>query len=490
MSHSINNNNNNNNNNNAYPRPIPQTSNGRLVSMTVDNPKYHTAPVSSSPTIPHLIPIASASTAAHNDEQTMLWRNIATLFSRCEQNELEIKKQREDYDPCIGVLNRATDELVQETRDLKCRIGDISNELSDELDSKLGQMKKHTRKYVSKKVNKTKQTASGSAFDADLEVFKYVDTVREEFADTNSQLNEEITSFRNEMHEELSDLHVTYYRDYKMFIQREDDLLAKLDAAMKMNEATNQRMKDLEECFMRQIQQVRNYADTHVAGDLREEFSASICREVAFESKVSAELVQGVHNELTDVITRSNEYHSARYFGTFEDIKQVREMCQTLKQSIGMVDAELSDTKETVEYLKDEVGDVANSVADLEDKVCDLTEDLVEQKVDIYCEMDHDYSDMKDYVKHRIQRHVRHSHQVTPVPVPVAVAVAVAVPVETTVIEDMDPISMIVTEYSEDVVDATTADTTTADARDEDEDNIIIMDDTCMISDDDERVNE
>jgi len=457
--------NNNNNNNNAYPRPTPQTSIGRLVSITVDNPKYYTAPVSSSPsspTIPHLIPIASAAAAstAHNDEQTMLWRNIATLFSRCEQNEIEIKKQREDYDPCIGVLNHATDELVQETRELKCRIGEISNELSDELDSKLGQMKKHTRKYVSKKVNNTKQAASGSAFDADLEVFKYVDTVRDE------------------MHEELSELHDTYDRDYKMFIQRENELLAKLDTAVKMNEAINQRMKDLEECFMRQIQQVRNYADTHVAGDLREEFSTAICREVAFESKVNAELVQGVHDELTDLITRSNEYHSARYFGTVEDVKQVREMCQTLKQSIGMVDAELSDTKETVEYLKDEVGVMVNSVTDLEDKVCDLTENIIEQKADIYSEMDHDYSDMKDYVKRRIQRHVRHSHQETPVPVE-------------TVVEETDPISMIVNEYSEDAIDDAPADATTvvtvdecAYARDEDDDNIIIMDDTCMISDD------
>ena len=225
---------------------------------------------------------------------------------------------------------------------------------------------------------------------------------------------------------------------------------------------------------MKQIQQARNYADTQVAGDLREEFSAAICREVAFESKVNAELVQGVHNELTNLITQSNEYHSHRYFGTVEDVKQVREMCQTLKQSIGMVDAELSDTKETVEYLKDEVGHTVNSVTDLEDKVCDLTEDLIEQKADIYNEMDHDYSDMKDYVKRRIQRHVRHSHQDVSVPVPV--------PVETAVVEDTDPISMIVTEYSEDAPDTVTADA--PDARvEEDDDNIIIMDDTCMISD-------
>ena len=471
---------NKNNNNNVYPRPVPQTSMGRLVGLTVDNPKYHAVPASSvsdsasaSASPPHLIPISVAESASstHNDEQTMLWRNVATLFTRCEQNDVDIQKQRDDYDPCIGELNRVTDDLYQETRDLKCRISELSTELSDELESKLRQMKKQTRKYVSKKVNKTKQSASGSAFDADMEVFKYVDTVREEFMDTNSQLKEEIA--------ELND---TYYRDYHMFVRRENDLMAKLDAAVKMNEATNQRMKDLEALFMKQIQQVRNYADTQVAGDLREEFAAAICREVEFESKVSAELVQGVHNELTELVTRSNEYHSARYFGTLEDVKQLRETCQTLKQSIGMVDAELSDTKETVEYLKDEVGQATNTVDELEDKVDDLTEKLVEQKEEIYDEMDQDYYDMKDYVKCRIQRHVRHSHQKTPV------AVADAdVPTE----HMGDAIALIVSEYSEDAdalaaVDAAiSADALAADAEAALEDeNVIIMDDTCFISDD------
>ena len=467
MSHS----NNNNNNNNVYPRPVPQTSMGRLVSITVDNPKYHVVPATpSSPTIPHLIPIEAASASAsttHNDEQTMLWRNVATLFNRCEQNDAEINKQRDDYDPCIGELNRVTDDLYQETRDLKCRISELSTDLSDDLDSKLRQLKKYTRKYVSKKVNKTKQSASGSAFDADMEVFKYVDSVREEFVDTNSQLKEELLTLRQEIHEEHSDLNDTYYRDYRMFLKREDDLMEKLDAAVKMNEALNQRMKDLEECFMKQIQQVRNYADTQVAGDLREEFSEAICREVAFESKVSAELVQGVHNELTNVITRSNEYHSARYFGTVEDVNQLREICQTLKQSIGMVDAELSDTKETVEYLKDDLGDVTNTVGDLDVKVCDLTEDLIEQKETIYREMDGDYSDMKDYVKRRIQRHVRHSHS------PLNTTAATAA----TAVED--PIGLIISDIS---ADALAAD---AEAAAED-DNVIIMDDTCFISDDEE----
>ena len=463
---------------------------GRLVGLTVDNPKYYAAPVSSSVSSdsspPHLIPISAAESAAsasssassstHNDEQTMLWRNIATLFTRCEQNDAEIQKQRDDYDPCIGELNRVTDDLYQETRDLKCRINEVSTEMLDEMDSKLRQMKKHTRKYVSKKFNKAKQTASGAAFDSDMEVFKYVDTVREEFVDANSQLKEEIESLRQEIHEEHSDLNDVYYRDYKMFLQRENEMMAKLDAAVKMNEATNQRMKDMEEFFMKQIQQARNYADTHVAGDLREEFSAAICREVAFESKVSADLVQGVHNELTDLVTRSNEYHSARYFGTVEDVKQLRETCQTLKQSIGMVDAELSDTKEIVEFLKDEVGQATNTVDEMTYTVAEINTAIVKQKEEIYDEMDQDYNDMKDYVKRRIQRHVRHSHQKTPVADADADAPS----------EYMDGISMIVSEYSEAAVDAAiSADALAADAEAAAEDeNVIIMDDTCFISDD------
>ena len=459
---------------------------GRLVGLTVDNPKYYAAPVSSSVSSdsspPHLIPIsaaesaAAASSATHNDEQTMLWRNIATLFNKCEQNDAEIQKQRDDYDPCIGELNRVTDDLYQETRDLKCRINEVSTEMLDELDSKLRQMKKHTRKYVSKKFNKAKQTASGAAFDSDMEVFKYVDTVREEFVDANSQLKEEMLTLRQEIHEEHSDLNDVYYRDYKMFLQRENEMMAKLDAAVKMNEATNQRMKDMEEFFMKQIQQARNYADTHVAGDLREEFSAAICREVAFESKVSADLVQGVHNELTDLVTRSNEYHSARYFGTVEDVKQLRETCQTLKQSIGMVDAELSDTKEIVEFLKDEVGETTNTVDEMTYTVAEINTAIVKQKEEIYDEMDQDYYDMKDYVKRRIQRHVRHSHQKTPVADADADAPS----------EYLDGISMIVSEYSEAAVDAAiSADALAADAEAAAEDeNVIIMDDTCFISDD------
>jgi hypothetical protein len=68
-----------------------------------------------------------------------------------------------------------------------------------------------------------------------------------------------------------------------------------------------------------------------------------------------------------------------------------------------MVDAELSDTKETVDFLKDEVAQSSNDVYDMKEK-------LAEWKDDIYHEMDRDYYDLKDYVKHRIHRHEKQKH--------------------------------------------------------------------------------
>ena len=182
-------------------------------------------------------------------------------------------------------------------------------------------------------------------------------------------------------------------------------MMAQLSEAVKMNEAINQRMKDLEDCFMKQIQQVRNYVDIHVVGDLREEFSKAICNEISFESKTNAHIIENVREELTDLITRSNEYHTARYCGTVEDVTQLRETCQTLKQSIGMVDAELSDTKLTVEYMKDEVGQNTTDVGD-------LSVDFTELKEGVYREMDRDYYSLRNHVKRRITRHeVRHHRE-------------------------------------------------------------------------------
>ena len=146
---------------------------------------------------------------------------------------------------------------------------------------------------------------------------------------------------------------------------------------------------------MKQLQQLRNEMEQRVitmAGDLREEFAHSITKELTFE-----------HDEMFDLVKRSNEVHTHRFFTVAEDVKQVRENCHTLKQSIGMVDAELSDVKETVEHLTDESGQNRTDISD-------LTEDVKVMKDDMYYEMDRDYYDMKDYVKRRINRHEKKSH--------------------------------------------------------------------------------
>jgi sugar-specific transcriptional regulator TrmB len=345
-----------------------QTSVGRLVSLSVDNPKYYTQEVPSSARStppPPLIPIASAAASSMNnddEEKTMLWHNVATLFSKFDNIESEVEKQRHDTVRC-------TDDVYQELQYVKGEISQVQTGFNDVL-VKHG---RKLRKYVNKKCEKVRASVSYSAYDADNEVFAYVDKTRDDFESRTKKLEDEITSLKMEMKQ----LNETYNQDYELFIERENDMMAKLDAAVKMNEATNNRMKDMEEFFMRQIQQARNYADTHVAGDLREEFSTAICREITFESKVSAQLVQSVNDELTGLITQSNEYHSARYFGTVEEMNQLRETCQTLKQSIGMVDDELSYTKEKFDTLKD----------------------------DVYHELDRDYYDLKNYVKRKVHNY-------------------------------------------------------------------------------------
>lgn len=355
------------------PNHHTQTSVGRLVSLSVDNPKYYTQEVPSSARStppPPLIPIDSAAAASmtndDGEEKTMLWHNVATLFSKFDNIESEVEKQRHDTVRC-------TDEVYQELQDVKGEIAEVQTEFNDVLVNHV----RKVRKYVNKKCEKVRASVSYSSYDADNEVFAYVDKTRDDFESRTKKLEDEITSLKMEMEQ----LNETYNQDYDVFIERENDMMAKLDAAVKMNEATNNRMKDMEEFFMRQIQQTRNYADTHVAGDLREEFSTAICREITFESKVSAQLVQSVNDELTGLITQSNEYHSARYFGTVEEMNQLRETCQTLKQSIGMVDDELSYTKEKFDTLKD----------------------------DVYHELDRDYYDLKNYVKRKV--HNKHYHK-------------------------------------------------------------------------------
>jgi chromatin remodeling complex protein RSC6 len=106
-----------------------------------------------------------------------------------------------------------------------------------------------------------------------------------------------------------------------------------------------------------------------------------------------------------------------------------------------MVDAELSDVKETVEFLKDQVGQASNDLYEMKEEIAELNDD-------VYREMDRDYYDLKDYVKHRVHRHNKQKHACTD---------TTAAAADTT-----DPIQMIVTEYADTDADDTDADDTDA----------------------------
>lgn len=392
-------------------RPIPQTSVGRLVTLSADNPMYYTAPslssasaASSSPP-PPLIPIAAAAmnTNNNNDELAMLWRNVATLFEKYDTVDTDVERQ-------VDTTKRCMDEVYQELQELRTELEEYQKKAEEESHNATASasascgsaatLVRKLKKYVNKKCEKLRETVTYGAYSADNEVFDYVNTTRSELEAKNKKLEGDLAK----LYEEMEELNETYNSDYDVFIKRENDMMARLNEAVKLNEATNQRMTHLEDMIMKQIQQARNYADTHVAGDLREEFSKAICNELSFESKTNAHIIENVREELTDLITRSNEYHTARYFGTVEDVNQIRDTCQTLKQSIGMVDAELSDTKLTVEYLKDEVGQNTTDLGD-------LSVDFTELKDDVYREMDRDYHSLRNYVKRRITRHELHEHR-------------------------------------------------------------------------------
>lgn len=370
------------------PSSGPQTTIGKLVSMTVDNPVYYHQQQEndadqSSP--PPLFPIYGSSVPLSNggdgqysydisqigEEQTMLWRNVATLFSKCDEAEKELQSQREQ---CDG-LTRGTNDLYYELEKTK-------NEITEQIQSNVTTNHKSIVKKLRKYVNKKCETVSYGAFNADNEVFAYIDKLRTDFDGRLKKLETE----NEELRKELSKCHETYDDDYELFIKRENDMMKQLTSATQMTERLNERLKEYEGILMKQLQNGLNNAEQRqyiIAGDLREEFARAISREVEMESKVSAKLVQTVNDELTDLITRSNEYHTARYYGMVDELKNTREMCDTLKQSIRMVDDELSDTKETVFEIKD----------------------------DIYSELDRDYYDLKDYVKRKVHHHEKHHHR-------------------------------------------------------------------------------
>jgi len=332
-------------------RPVPQY--GRLVPLNLENTR------NSSPPPPPLVPIAADNNDA--EEKTMLWRNIADLFTK--------------YDDTA----RSTNDVYQEIQDVR---GDIENVRADFTENNV--LTKHIRKirkYVNKKCDEVRDDTKYSLDGANNEVFSYVDTIRNEIEKRTARLELDII--------ELND---TYYRDYHMFVRREDELMAKLNEAVSKNEEMCARM---EATFTKQLQQLRNEMEQRVnttAGDLREEFARAITKELTYE-----------HDEMVDLVKRSNEIHTHRFFTVTEDVKQVRENCHTLKQGIGMVDAELSDVKESVEHLTDETGQNTTDISD-------MTEDFKHMKEYMYRELDRDYYDLKEYVKHRINRHEKKSH--------------------------------------------------------------------------------
>jgi archaellum component FlaC len=397
-------------------RAIPQTSVGRLVSLAVDNPHYYSAPVSAS-SMPSLLPLSAAAAAAvgttnkqdENDEQMMLWKNIANLFAKYDNLESAIQDQKDSTDRC-------TDEVYQEVQEVRADIERVQSDLTE--NNVLSKHIRKIRKYVGKKCEKLREDINYGTSCADEEIYAYIGTLRSEFDTRILNLQDENTRQAQEM----SELNNTYYRDYELFIQRENHLMAKLDAALHMNENLNNRIKQFEDVMMRQMNimndqitttrdELRNemvQRDFALAGDMREEFAHLITKEVAFESKTSAQLVQTVNDELTDLVTRSNQYHSHRFFGMVEDINQIRENGETLKKCIGMVDAELSDVKETVEHLTDEVGQNTTDVSN-------VGEDLADFKEDMYRELDRDYYDLKDHVKRQISRHEKkYQHDAPP----------------------------------------------------------------------------
>jgi hypothetical protein len=374
-------------------RPVPQTSVGRLVSLTVDNPQYYTyassggaASAAASPPPPPLVPIPNES---NNDgeEKTMLWRNIADLFAKYDNLESTVQEHHDS-------LKRRSDDIYGDLKGMWCEVETLQTDVAE--NNMLSKCVRKIRKYVNKKCDKLKDDISYGSSSANDEIFSYIETIRSDFDTRIKNLQDENT--RRE--QELSDLNDIYYRDYEIFVQRENDLMAKLDSAVKMNEALSHRLKDFEDIMMRQMTQ-QNFK---LAGDLREEFAHAITREVEFESKTSAQRVQSVNDELTELITRSNECHSYRYFGMVEHVKQIRENNETLKKSIGMVDAELSDVKETVEHLTDEVGQNTTEVSN-------VNEDLHDLKEVTYRELDRDYYDLKDYVKRQMNRHEKKHHR-------------------------------------------------------------------------------
>jgi len=456
---------------------VPQTSVGRLVSLNVDTPEYmrhlqshhqhQQAP--QSPEIPTLVPLSLAAAANDdNGEKTMMWTNIADLFSKTDKHEAELQE-------CNEALTRSANDIIQELQEIKTELADVQQKQL--LTTQVSKIKK----YVNKKCEKLRENVTYGSFNADNEIFSYINKIRAEMDKRMTQLETE----NAELREELTALHQTYDDDYEMFVKRENDLMEKLDAAVQMTDALNQRVKDCECMFARRIQEARTEMEQTqyaLAGDLREEFARAITREIEFDSKTNVKLVQSVNNEMTELVTRSNEYHSHRFFGLLEELKNTRSdyenKLDTLKKSIGMVDAELSDTKEKVDFLTEEVAQASNDVYDVKERITDTTETL-------YRELDRDYYDLKDYVKRSIRREGKKNRDAADAAADAAGSSSSRTLSElaSNVIETiMDPIQVIANEYADEkgAQDHQRDD----DDDDDNQDHVIIMDENMFRSDD------
>lgn len=442
-------------------RPIPQASSsvgGKLVSLSVDYNNDHHQSDKYSETMPVLVPLSVGEVDkvdkvdADGEEKTMLWSNIATLFTKCEQNEEDIKAN-----------TRGSDEMYQELMEIKNELAQVQTDITEH--NVLSKHVRKLRKYVNKKCTEVRENVSYGSYNSGIEIFAYIDKVRGEFDARIKKLEcENVT-----LHEEIERLHETYDRDYDTFVTRENDLMAKLESAIRKTECLQARVQDYEDISMRQIYDSRNCVEQQIqnaTGDLREEFTRAICREL---EHMSGEIRSEIRDEYTNLVTVSNQYHSHRYFGSVEDIKQIRENLQTLKQSIGMVDAELSDTKEVVEFLKDEVSQASNDIYDIK-------EDRREIKETLYREMDRDYNDMKNYVKRSIHRHRKQEHTATMTPLDTSDQ---NVDVTTSVETAPDAIQMIVNEYKDGGEDESSKT-----MKEQENHHIIIIDENTVFSDD------
>ena len=447
-------------------RPVPQASSattssvgGKLVPLSVDynNDQHHHRQNEAMPTLVPLSIATEAEADADGEEKTMLWSNIATLFTKCEQNEEDIRAN-----------TRGSDEMYQELMEIKGELAQVQGDMADITENNmLSEHVRKLRKYVNKKCSEVRENASYGSHNSNIEIFAYIDKLRSEFDARIKKLEcENVT-----LHEEIDRLHETYDRDYDTFVKRENDLMAKLETAIHTTECLNDRVKDYEDASMRQIYESRNCVEQQIqntAGDLREEFARAICRELAH---VSGEIRDEIREEYTNLVTVSNQCHSHRYFGTVEDVKQLRENLQTLKQSIGMVDAELSDTKEIVEFLKDEVGQASNDIYDIK-------EDSREVKETLYREMDRDYRDMKSYVKRSIQRHRKQEHSTTPV-----LEEQQQQQPDQNAVSSSDAIQMIVKEYANANANANGESSKMEQEREYENNHIIIIDENTVFSD-------